>query len=543
MTMVGTDKSNPVFRQCLLWILILGFASSIPLAFAVPVGVDPYGGPNLTHVEGNYRWSFGDQKTFTYGFIIQSAGGPLSRIDIPLRNNERIIKVMGGSWSVQDDLLVILLTEDSANPTVSGYFDANILHTPLNFSGTVLIEADRGKRLLVNTTAIPIGVSQSRVATSLPIGLAYATNGQDTFVVEAKDLGSTPSLVAAVSSATQTFAITDEGSILGEMLYKYDNTGLDYLEISNPGTPLYAANSRGPAKFIDNEYGDSLKVEFPAGAEQALDYVYLTKIPRIHLVDKIDVPLAKTDLPISTMTTRILVPEDWFVLGVLGAKGGNDLPSWRNAFIITILFGILAYMINRKWDFIACYIISAIGLLYLSKTLLYLFVAGSIILAIKDKFSYVSMKWALGVAGSLLVLILIINALLDLKPMIGEFSRSTQNDIAETESGFAQREAMPQFMRFESGMKAPNEIEVPVKVGAIPVKFQLPNMGKTITLTHRIVTKENQPTISLLIISTSLSYAFYLIAFLCGIYGWQIYQKSKLPKPTKRAKQKEARHP
>lgn len=523
-------------RFSLMILIAFLWTLAIPATIATEIEYYPAKDNTKQQIEANYRWSFGDEQTFVYGLFVRSNSGEPSIVTIPLRNHERVTQVLDvDGWSVEDGQLILRLSGDYAHPDISGRFHGQDIQTPLAAPGTALFETKEGNHLFVNTTAKPIPTSDSKVTPSMPVSTAFQTQGDELFMVISGEEPELPSLVAVVNSATQTYAVTEEGSVIGELQYNYDNSGLGKLTLPKIGTPLYIANSNGPTTMKMGQTGNDLKVELPQGKGLGLDYVFLTSRTPLGIFDKIDLPSVKTDLPISTMTTRIMIPDGWFVIDTLGARGGSELPPIRTILVAAILIGILAYALKRKPDFMACYIVLAMLILTLSKTLFYALIAGSIIMLIQRHYQIDMKKTAVAIGG-VIVCVLLLNVFIDLKNMTGELgsysigAKTGANAVIQSRAADVLEKDGPLMALFERiASPEAEESQLPTKLGAIPVKFQLPAMGKTITVTNKIVTKESHPDISLLVVSSIMIYPLYLLALFCGWHCWKSYGQQDPP--------------
>ena len=60
-------------------------------------------------------------------------------------------------------------------------------------------------------------------------------------------------------------------------------------------------------------------------------------------------------------------------------------------------------------------------------------------------------------------------------------------------------------------------ITVLSKQGVLPVKLEIPNLGKSFTIEEHLITKENQPEIKILIVRNYFAWLFYFVSFLFGL--------------------------
>ncbi len=289
---------------------------------------------NKTLIDGSFSYTYGqDRNEFLYDITFTSFGTSLGRYEFDLPDGESIISVSGAlEWEQTGQTLILDLESQNAEVTVSGIFDGSLksLRIP-NLPGRhqVLIESDPEKKLsIVKTTAEEIDLSQTQMTPKYFNARAFLASPEDVFEITIEDLAVLPSLSASVTSAQNTIAITPKGSVLGELTYTYANTGLDYLTINSEGTPLYAATDSGTVKLT--KQNDSLLLSLPKGQYKTLDYVYFTTRNPLNPIDLVDVPIAKTDMPITTAYTTIYLPSDYYVLGTFGAQGGSEPAACRD---------------------------------------------------------------------------------------------------------------------------------------------------------------------------------------------------------------------
>ncbi|RLI93317.1 MAG: hypothetical protein DRO92_04550, partial [Candidatus Altiarchaeales archaeon] len=83
----------------------------------------------------------------------------------------------------------------------------------------------------------------------------------------------------------------------------------------------------------------------------------------------------------------------------------------------------------------------------------------------------------------------------------------------------------PRFKGFQEIGEGEGAITVPIRKGVLPVKLELPRLGKTITVRNYLVTKEKQINLRVFIIAEWFKYIFYLISLLAGILAYKEYKK------------------
>ena len=70
-------------------------------------------------------------------------------------------------------------------------------------------------------------------------------------------------------------------------------------------------------------------------------------------------------------------------------------------------------------------------------------------------------------------------------------------------------------------------ITVPTETGLLPVKFEIPSMGKSVSVTNYLVTLENPVSLTMLIFDSRIKYAYYLLTlfFLNKLYLMYVGKK------------------
>jgi hypothetical protein len=468
-------------------------------------------------VDGSFRYTYAERDEFLYQLNLQSFGSSLGRYVLDLNNNEQVISVTGAlKWEQSGSKLLLDLEGSKASVSVRGLFSSAELRIPLREDKHhVLIESDPEKKISINTYAKEIDLSESPLSAQYSNARAFLASGSDVFHVTVKKLDLLPSLAASVSHATNDIAVTGKGSILGELTYRYANTGMDYVEIDTPGIPLYASTGGGAVKLTKD---NKLLLSFPKTSYGNLDLVYFNTTDALSTIgiSMIDVPTAKTDIPITQATTTIYLPEDQFVIKTFGAKGGSELPSLSSIVIFVVVFGILGGLVRRDAGFVASYMAFTYVLMNFEVSLFLLWTAGTIALIVKKRMEGASAV-KLAVAG---VAVFIVLAILLVVPFIliwqlGVFNMgSTSYAPREYEADYAtiQRAEMPVMKSMSIVGSGEGAITVPTRTGVLPVKLELPRMAKSITVTNELVTKENQVELKLLLVSTNLKYLAYLLA-------------------------------
>ena len=464
-------------------------------------------------VDGSFRYSYAERDEFFYQLNLQSFGSSLGRYILYLENNEQVLDVVGAmKWEQSDSKLLLDLEGNQASLTIRGLFDSTNIKIPLKEDKHhVLIESDPEKKITINTYAKEIDLSESPVSPQYSNARAFLASGEDVFQITVKKLDLLPSLAASVRSATNQLAITSKGSILGELTYSYANTGVDYVELDTPGIPLYASTGYEAVKLTKD---NKLLLSFPKTSYGSLDLLYFNTTDGLGLISLIDVPLAKSDLPITTMSTSIYLPADQFVVKTFGAEGGSELPTLMSVVVFIVVFGALALALRKSIVFALPYMFFTYVLMHFSIELFLLWTAVTLALIVKKHIAGAPVvKWLVAGAALFIVLALILIVPLMVILQLGIFNMggSAQHKY-ETNYAMVERAEAPSFKAMDTIGSGGGAITVPTRTGVLPVKLELPRLGKSITVQNDLVTKENQVELKLLLVSTNLKYIAYLMA-------------------------------
>jgi len=484
-------------------------------------------------VDGNFRFSFALRNQFSYFLNFRAFGSTLGRFTLDLPNGETVTSVTGAlKWDQVGNILVIDLQGSTANLIVNGLFTSKNLRIPLREdTHHILIESDPEKKISISTGAKEIDLSEAGVSPTYANARAFLANPFDRFSITVKQLKLEPSLAASVSRATSTVAITPKGSIVGQLEYTYANTGQDYIEMDVPGTPLYASTARGAVKLTSD---GKLLLSFPKSTRGSLSVVYVDTVKKLLPINFVQIPLAKSDIPITTMTTKIYLPADKLVLYLFGAKGGSDLPEFKGVILFTLLMGFLAWLLRDDRRFIISYVIFATGALLFDPVFFMLLVGITLFVKIKGYLSKGKMKWIFAGAGLLIVGGIVIFVIGQLSTSLMSVSPASYDSygmegrVAIMEDAVAAPAAMKGLTRL--GGDEAGAISVPVRTGVLPVRLDIPRLGKLITVTNHLVTKENPVSLSIIIVSDWLRYILVAFALLPGLFCLRFYRATKAPK-------------
>jgi len=138
-----------------------------------------------------------------------------------------------------------------------------------------------------------------------------------------------------------------------------------------------------------------------------------------------------------------------------------------------------------------------------------------------------ALKWIIAGAAVFIVLVLIIIVPLALIWQMGVFNLGG-TATTEYRADYATIEAaqMPVFKAMKEIGAGEGAITVPTRTGVLPVKLELPTLGKSIAVKNDLVTKENQVELKLLLVSTNLKYLGYLLGLACLAICTKQYKKT-----------------
>ncbi len=475
-------------------------------------------------VDGGFKYSFAEQDTFTYNIRYRSFGKSLGQAVLNLRNGENILSVTGArQYSVDGGRLVLELAGSEANVYVTGTFRSQNLNMPLDEGRHhVLIESDPERKISIETDAEEIDLSQSTLSPSYSNARAFLASSKNTFNIGLTLLEKYPSLAASVSRAVNRIAITEKGSMLAELTYTYANTGVDYISLDAPGTPLYAATGYRSAVKLTKDNG-KLYLGFPKTSSGTLDVIYFQSRKPLAPIDYIKVPVANTDLTITEAQTQIILPQNYFVLWTFGANGGSELPSIESAILFLVLFGGLGYMIREKPGFALLYLVYSVGLFLFSPVLFVISVIASLAELVRRHVSKKSMSGMIVGALALFLLCLVVVAFFSIIWQLGIFNMGASSRTASVlyEADYAAVEqAVPSNIMMKSREvigSGEGALNVPVREGVLPVRIELPSLGKSITVTSHLVHKDDPLDISVLVIADWFRYFIYLASFIAAM--------------------------
>ena len=484
-------------------------------------------------VDGAFRFTYAERDQFLYQVNFKSFGKGLGGYTLDLLNGEKVSSVTGvEKWDQKDNKLVLELSGNTASVTVRGFFSSTRLQAPLREDRHhVIVESDPEKKISVSTTATEIDLSESKIAPQYPNARVFLASRQDVFTVSVKMLDLLPSLAAAVKYASNTIAVTEKGQILGELNYNYANTGVDYIEVDTPGNPLYAATQQGPVKLTSE---GKLLLALPKTTYGTLDVVYFATRSKIKPVDFISIPLAKTDLPISRATTNIYLPKELFVLETFGARGGSELPSLDTIILYCILMLALGWFLVKDKKFTVYYLVASIGVLVFSGKLFLAFIAISLGIISKRVLSQRQVGKFVGGAIAVIAVVVLVAVSFVVVWQLGVFNMggtTAGSQVREYGADYAVLEEAeaPSFKSVQKiGGDDAAAITVPVKKGVYPVKLEIPSLGKTVSVTNHLVTKENQVELKVLVVASYFKYLIYAVSVWAASVGYMVCKKQRI---------------
>jgi hypothetical protein len=478
---------------------------------------------SVLNVEGEFHYKFEPYKnSFNYLINFKSFGGDIGRYELYLPNLESIQSITGAlTWHQSGDIVKLELEGNTATVMITGTFSSNNLKVPIKEGKHyVLVESDPEKMLTISTSATEIDLTENPIRNIYSNARSFIADYNQQINVNVKKLGLLPSLAASVSNAEQTIAITPNGGVVGQTKYRYSNTGVDYLPIKIPGTPLYASTSRGPVKLTKD---DDFLLAFPKQNNGQIEVIYYETIKPLKVISLIDVPLTDIDIPITKQTMSIVIPKEFFVLNIFGIKGGSELPNIKSVILFVILIGMLGFFLFKNYKYTTFFTLFLSTVFLFDIRLFFLLIFISIILILKNllKGTKISWKIPLIIIASIIgigVFFFLINIISSM--FAGGTSSLESLNMKSVDYAYdnIEREVLTKVGDSEATMSAP------MKEGVLPVRLELPDLGKRITVTDHLVTKEKPSKLKILVVAVWLKYLIFLI----GLYfGYLCFQKIK----------------
>ncbi len=474
--------------------------------------------------DGEFHYMFDPYRNnFEYKINIEAFGSDIGRYELPLRNSEQIENVDGAlRHHITGNNLVLELEGSSASVVVSGTFGNTNLRVPVDEGKHhVLVESDPEKKISVSTNAREIDLSESPIHRKYSNARAFIASSNERININVQDLDLLPSLSASIRSSKQSMAITRDGGVVGHTEYRYDNTGVDYIPIELPGTPLFASTSRGPVKLTKDSSEDQFLLALPKQNNGRLELIYYETIQSLGVFSYFELPLTDVDLPITTQDISIIIPDDYYVLNMFGAKGGSELPTLNSLIVFVVVLGILSYLLFRNYTY-TLLSLAFFGFLMLFEMNLFLVAVGlALVIVIRryTKKSKINWKKPLVITGIVFgALIIIAGVFFLLAGLISNTFLSSMEDAKSVRSSVEYDVAYEEAMSMEKIGEDCAQMSAPMREGVLPVKLELPQLGKRITVTDHLVTKEKPSKVHVLMVAEWLKYLLYLIGLICGFF-------------------------
>ncbi|MGA1791227.1 MAG: hypothetical protein ACMUIM_07060 [bacterium] len=479
-------------------------------------------------VRGSFRYSLADVNTFLYQISFQSYGDVIGSYTLELPNGEQVFDVEGAlRWEQRGSRLILDLTAASTRVAIKGTFQlVDEIRIPLRKGlHYVVIGSEPEKKLTLETGAQEKDLSEADMEVLYSNSRAFLASFHDRFKLKIQPLELIPSLAATSRSTQVTYALNDQGSILYEMNCQYQNTGVDYLEVDVTGTPLYAAMQGRPVKLTREE---KLFLSFPKSGHGNFDLVSFVTRRALGWISFVRLPFPKIDVPITTRTTKVFYPADYLSLTVFGARGGSEMPEAKNIILFLVLVSFLGALLVKERRFVFWFLILAIGAFYFDVRLFILLIILSLTLIIRAYAGKVKFKKLFLVVAAVIVLALTV--LLSLWIMKGfrlkqpyyAAQRLADKTIPMEDEALEQAPRFKGTTRIGEGTGA---ITVPTKQGVLPVKFELPSLGKSLSVTNHLVTREKPQSITMVLFAARFKYILYILMFIAAWMCYKIYMK------------------
>ncbi len=450
----------------------------------------------------------------------------IGRYVLYLKNGERVSSVSitgeGGSgtenWQISGNLLVLDLPFEKATVVIHGKLSCGAcesvtIKNPLSTVTKVLLEAQPEKELSVSTEAQELDISESPFPAKYLNGRVFLLHQGETISVTVKDLKKLPSLAAAIDTASYRMALTQDGAWLVEARYRYKNSGLEYIEIKVPGTPLYAEASGESLRLTVKD--GKLYLAFPKSSySNSLAFLYFASRSGIKPLDVIELPLPSTEIPQTTATASVYLPKDYYVLATFGGdKIYSELPSLEFLLVFIVAVGIFALMFTRNKKEIALYYVVSACAYMLSPPVFFFWLGFTALPFVKrnlpKRFGKTAVKLVLVIIGIGAIILAIIGFFYVLGGM--RYATAAKGGVYEYK-GIRRAEEIAPLMEKTSVQIGENEgkITVQLKEGVKPVKMEIPTSGKKVTITKTLVSAERPFRACILVVTEWVKYLFYI---------------------------------
>ncbi len=480
---------------------------------------------HVVTAEGSAKYTWESDVSFVYRIEITSFGGTIGRYVLYLRNGEMVSSVSitgeGGSgtenWQISGNSLILDLPFEKATVVIYGKLSCGAcesitIKNPLSTVTKVLLEAEPEKELSISTAAQELDISESPFPAKYLNGRVFLLHESDIISVTVKELEKLPSLAAAIDRASYKMALTQDGAWLVETRYRYKNSGLEYIEINVPGTPLYAEASGKILRLTVKN--DKLYLAFPKSFySNSLAFLYFASRSSIKPLDVIELPLPSTEIPQTTATASVYIPRDYYVLATFGGdKIYSELPSPEFLLVFAVVVAIFALMFTRNKKEIALYyVVSACAYMF-SSTLFFFWLGFTALPFVKRNLPKGFGKAALKVVLVIIGIGAIILAIIGFFSILAGAKYVTAGAVYEKKiERIGEIAPLMEKASVQIGEKGGGKITVQLKKGVKPVKMEIPTTGKLVTITKTLVSVERPFNAYILVVTEWVKYIFYIL--------------------------------
>ncbi len=465
---------------------------------------------------------------FKYVFEVAGYGGVIGTLSIPLNNGElvNIIDVdncAGSSWNKNEEGITFQLPCEKAIITLEGVFSCGECNSirftnPIDSYMKVIVEAVPEKKLTIRTYATELDVSEAPFPMQYPNGRVFLLSGHQAMTIEVEELEKLPALAATIDRAKCTQAINKDGAALTSCEYRYKNSGMDFIKFELEGTPLYAeANDKSLRLTVED---DDLYLAFPKSRYGGdMEIMYFTSMSRILPIDLISLPIPSTEVPTTEMAVDVYLPKDVYVLAAFGGdRFTSELPALEFvvAFTIAVLLVGLALW-NDKRKLLMFYVVSA-AIYFISQQLFLIWLAICLLPFVKRNLPTEEIKKTWRVIKFLLATGIVIAALFFVISWLfsgtGSYMAAKQEAAVYKATGerFIGNMPVVEEKSVQLGEEGKGTITIQLKEGIKPVKMEIPQLGKVVSLHRALVTAERPASFKLVVIDRLVIYMLLLVA-------------------------------
>jgi hypothetical protein len=272
---------------------------------------------------------FGRETTFVYR-ITASQGDDIVALHLPLRYGEKVHEVQGSTgWSASGSDLTLPVAGKEAEVTVQGTIpphDAVQTFTPDTRPAYEwwLFEADPDHRFEAAGEAKLVETSQSPIAPTFPGARVYLLQRGQSVEVEARSLVRGETLAAVARDDRRIVAITGRGELISDETITYDNNGLEHLDVTPAGKPMFLATDKNPQRILHAKAGSrEMLVPLRSGGHE-MRVQSLAEASLWPLAGAVKIPATKYPLTTGYAETVVGLPEHVVPLAVTG----GDRTRW-----------------------------------------------------------------------------------------------------------------------------------------------------------------------------------------------------------------------